>query len=57
MLRLNWRCMAIRCAKKPAVGSLQKMRSYRQQMQVTKKQNQNRVVPVTMGHVMIPVDR
>ena len=43
--------------RKPALGLLQKMRSHRQQMQVTKKQNQNRVVPVTLGQVMIPVAR
>ena len=42
---------------KPAVGLLQKMRSHHQQMQVTKRQNQYRVVPVTLGQVTIPVTR
>ena len=40
---------------KPALGLIQKMRSHHQQIQVTKKQNQNRVVPVTLRQVVNPV--
>ena len=51
MLRLNRRCMAIRFRKE------NRRWVYHKEMLVTNKQNQNRVVPLTLGQVMVPVAR